>query len=88
LVDETGSYELFKLIKKLIKILRNCSEVFLQLRKLIGQHFSERFYWHDCKIESSYFHIQNAEPTDNSRKENIRNMKTSGNSQDIDENKM
>ena len=36
-------------IKELIKLLRNCSEVFLQVRKLIGQHFSERFYWHGCK---------------------------------------
>jgi hypothetical protein len=28
-------------------LLRNCSKVFLQVRKWIGQHFSERFYWHD-----------------------------------------
>jgi hypothetical protein len=50
LVNETGSWELFK---ELIKLLRNCSEVFLQVRKWIGQHFSERFYWHDCKTNGS-----------------------------------
>jgi hypothetical protein len=35
-------------------LLRNCSEELFEVRKWTGQHFSERFYWHDCKSGSKH----------------------------------
>jgi hypothetical protein len=42
-----------EIFKELIKILRNCWKVFLELVKWIGQHFSERFYLYDCELYMS-----------------------------------